>query len=84
MSYEWLKELSEEDRLRAIKESFGKVAATADGEVVFRVIFEVGFLMGPIDTEEQRIRHNQSWELLQWFPEAERRMYMALLQRNEE
>ena len=67
--------------MRAITEAFGRVASTADGEVVFRTIFEVAWLFQPIVNEDQKARHNMAIELMQFFPEAERRMYLALLQR---
>lgn len=78
MSTEWLKELSDDERLRAIVETFGKVAGTPDGEVVFRFILDG--LFDPILDDEQRIRHNQQVEYLQLFPGAVKRMYAALLQ----
>lgn len=76
---EWLKELPDDERLAAITTAFGRVAATDDGQVVFRTLFEVCGLFDPLMNEEQRIRHNVAIELLQFFPKAERRMYLALL-----
>ena len=78
MGVAWLKELSDEDRLRAIEEAFGKTAVTADGQVVVRFLFDE--LFEPIMNEGDRIRHNQKVEWLQLFPGAVERMYIALLQ----
>ena len=78
MSQEWLKELSDEDRLSAIKDSFGRVKASEDGRIVMCFWLEINWFLQPIMTEEQRIRHNAAIELLQLFPGVEERIYAAV------
>jgi hypothetical protein len=72
-------ELSDEDRLAAIKAAFGRVMATPDGGVVFRTIFDAIGLFDPALNDDQRVRHNIGLELLQLFPGGIERMFSALL-----
>ena len=88
---EYLKELSDNpgpnggpsDRQQAIERAFRKVAETEEGHVVFRILFEICGVFTPAMNEEQRIRRNLGIELMQLFPNAESRLYKAVLPQQE-
>lgn len=66
---EWLGELEEEDRSRRVKEAFGKVAATEDGQIVFHVIFDNLYFFREAETPEQQALNNYAKFLLGFFGE---------------
>jgi hypothetical protein len=71
-----LMELSDDDRLTAIRTAFGRVAATEDGQAVFGMIAAVTGILAPdvqderFTAEENRIRRNLGLELFQLLPDA--------------
>ncbi len=81
---EWLGELEEEDRARRVKEAFGKVVATEDGQIVFHVIFENLYFFRRAETEEHQALNNYGKFLLGYFGEdAIYRVMEALIRKKE-
>lgn len=81
---EWLGELSEEDRARRVKEAFGKVVGTEDGQIVFHVIFENLYFFRKTETIEQQALNNYAKFLLEYFGEdAIYRVMEALVRKKE-
>jgi len=81
---EWLGELKEEDRARRVKEAFGKVVATEDGQIVFHVIFENLYFFRKAETPEQQALNNYAKFLLTYFGEDSiYRVMEALLKQKE-
>jgi len=84
MVLEWLGELSEEDRAQRIKEAFGNVAVTEDGQIVFHVIFENLYFFRRAETEEHQALNNYAKFLLRYFGEDSiYRVMEALLKQKE-
>ena len=88
---DYLKELDGETRRLAIAEAFGRVAATSDGSVVFRLIAEAGGLFDPIvalkddgsvdhdDLARKVTRRNFALEFFQFVPKVMVQIQIALL-----
>jgi hypothetical protein len=77
---EWLGELSEEERVRVIREAFGKVASTNEGMLVFAVMFEQLYFFRPATTDEHRVLNNYAKFLTHYFgPDVEVKMLEAMM-----
>ncbi len=82
---DWLLGLEDEDRLRAITESFARVVATDDGQVVLRAILDITGVFRSVDDEEDRVRRNLGLILLSWLPQgSESRLYASVLDGEKE
>lgn len=66
---EWLAELPEEDKCRAIEEAFCSVACTESGKIVFATIFENLFYFRKAETPEQQALNNYAKLLINHFGE---------------
>lgn len=64
---EWLRELDPEDRQRAVKEAFNKVAATEDGVLVFHTILGDCNLFAKTEDEKDQALSNYGKFLLGYF-----------------
>lgn len=65
---EWLGELKEEERIRAIRDAFGRVAATEDGKIVFAVLLEQLYFFRPcLDEAATALANFAKEKLLSYF-----------------
>lgn len=55
---DWLAELKEEDRSRAIREAFSKVASTEPGAIMISVLLEQLYFFRRAENDEQRALNN--------------------------
>jgi len=67
---EWLGELKEEERIRAIRDAFARVASTEDGKVVFAVLLEQLYFFRPcLDEASTALANFAKEKLLKYFGE---------------
>jgi len=79
MLFEWLDELSIEDRTRRVNEAFKNVAATENGKIVFLTIFEDLHLFREVENPGQQALNNYAKFLIGYFGKNEQHNYVKYL-----
>ena len=77
---EWLGQLSEEEKTKAIHLAFSHVASTQDGAIVFATIFEHLYLFRPCPTPEAKALNEYGKFLLHFFgPEVQYDIFSSIM-----
>lgn len=77
---EWLAQLDEKEKTKAIHRAFAQVASTQDGAIVFATIFEHLYLFRPCPTPEAKALNEYGKFLLHFFgPEVQYDIFSSIM-----